>query len=211
MGNPRILLDVRETATEVCVAVKKPTMRYFDELLRCKCAADLLEFELFPNSKEVTESFAAHRAARLITAKWCRLDNPEMCVIAVGDGGTPRTAATFALRSKWDCHSVDPLLGHKTRWERIERLHLHRCKVEECDPAAIGKHSFTLLCCVHSHANFEAAVRLARKVTTQHLAAIVMPCCVVQELNGQPPDEVYADWGVWSPKREIRLWQDIPL
>lgn len=38
--------------------------RYLDEFVRCRCAPDLLARKLFPNAKEVTESFAAYAAVR---------------------------------------------------------------------------------------------------------------------------------------------------
>ena len=111
----------------------KAQSRYLNEFFSLSCSRDLLEWEVFPNFKEVTESFAAYRAVEkhLRHLPWCGLDDRGVTLLAVGDGASPRTATTFALRSAWDCHSVDP--GLREKWERIgvRRLTLHRQPIEE--------------------------------------------------------------------------------
>lgn len=209
MGTKGIVANIHEGASNITVALKKPSLRYLDELLQCNCAPDLIEMKLFPNAKEITETFACYRAVRDI-GDWVRVDNPEIVLISVGDGGTPRTAATFAYRSRWDCWSIDPALGDKTRWERIERLHCVKDKIEHWnvreqwgDEKIFG----VVVVGVHSHAPLEAAVSLAKTLSTR-VAAVAMPCCVRQEL-WKDPDEIYDDWGVWSPERTVKVWRRV--
>lgn len=47
------LIEAKELRNELQLRVRKPDLRYLDELLRLKCGPDLLELGLFPNAKEV--------------------------------------------------------------------------------------------------------------------------------------------------------------
>jgi len=122
-------------------------------------------------------------------------------VVCVGDGHRPQTAATFAYRTAWQCYSVDPQL--RPRIYNIKRLSLHRCKVEE-----FGFHEKknVLLVCVHSHAPLDKAVQ---SITNYNqLAIISIPCCVHQKID-RPPDLVYRDENIHSPKNEVLVWKSI--
>jgi hypothetical protein len=58
---------------------------------------------VFPNAKELTESFAANNAIRIHLAGEYTPGDERVTVIAVGDGNTPRTAALCAFLTKWQC------------------------------------------------------------------------------------------------------------
>ncbi len=176
------------------------SLRYLDSFLALRCAPDMLAAGLFPNVKEITESMAAYRAARDHLG-WDMKD-PNVHVVVVGDGCTPRTGATFAFRTKWDVHSVDPVLRMKD-YPEISRLRIHRCRVEE---TTFESPYPTLIVAVHSHATLDNS-RLS--VKAPKVAAIAMPCCVPLVLNGQDPDLEYEDYGVLSPKRTIKLWRNV--
>src|SRR5687767_13024693 len=92
-----VVLRYRESSLVTEFVLRKPTTRYFDQLLSLRCVLDLLAHEVFPNAKEITESLAAVRAA----FKYSGLDSGDTSiqVVCVGDGATPRTAATFAFRT----------------------------------------------------------------------------------------------------------------
>jgi hypothetical protein len=76
-----------------------------DELMRSTCFVDLLNSGWYPDTKELTESCAAFRASNKMGFDWA---DREVCVIAVGDGRWPRTAAMFAYRTKCTAIAVDP-------------------------------------------------------------------------------------------------------
>jgi len=175
--------------------------RYIDEFVGLKCASDLLAWGLMPNGKEITESFATYR----IVCKQLRLplNDPTIALVSVGDGHTPRTAAVFAVRSKWQCHSIDPLLRDKN-WSMIQRLTLHRRKVED---AILDLHdaSIVVIVAVHSHALIKD---ILTNVLGQPRHLVALPCCVPQEI---PNREFigYQDTQIWSPKNTFRIWRDI--
>lgn len=181
-------------------AIGGPTPRYLDELIALKCAPDLLATEAFPNAKEISESFAAYNAARKYLKKDFSLGDPDVNVIAVGDGCSPRTALTFAFRSKWIAHSVDPRLREKNKF-KVKRIHLYKKKIED----------FSLTCkkaiivAVHSHAMLQDAVN---SVKADKKAVIAIPCCVQQVLDIEP-DECYMDWGIFSAERVVKIWKNI--
>jgi len=177
---------------------------YLHELTRLRCAPDLLAMGLFPNAKEVTESFAAYHAVRSHLPGFS-LSDRSITLLAVGDGVTPRTGATFALRSAWSCISIDPALRDDnirrvcSRVERLRAIPLHVQFVEpiECDRA--------IIVAVHSHAKLEDAVRSVR---AREVAVVAMPCCVPQPL-ATPPDVEFVDPGIASPQNRVLVWRNV--
>ena len=97
--------------------------RYVTELLKLACGPELVRLRLFPDAKELTESFAANNAARSFlwsknAAGRARVDPADAAVtcVAVGDGNTPRTAALFAFLTRWQCVAVDPEMVEWREW-----------------------------------------------------------------------------------------------
>ena len=180
----------------------RPSAKYINQLLKLKSGPDMLALGLFPNAKEVGESFSAYEAAR----KYLRifpLNDPNVVLIAVGDGCTPRTAATFAFRSTWKCISIDPSLKKdKIKWSKINRLELINKKIEDVSTL---EYENVIIAAVHSHAPMN---KILEKIKAKHRALIVMPCCVKQE-TGKEPDLRYRDYGVWSPHNWVSVWKDV--
>jgi hypothetical protein len=178
--------------------------RHINEFVKLKCAPDLLGLGLFPNAKEITESMAAYRAVfwGLLRDKAKELGDPTVAVVAVGDGCVPRTAALFAFRSNWQCFSVDPAMK-RTDWN-IKRLQVFDCKIEEFN-LNCSCFSAVILVLVHSHATVRASLDRITG-TVRHVVAI--PCCVPHELPGKPYTG-YEDYGIWSPKRTVKIWRNV--
>ena len=201
-GRNRVTVRYPTGGVEPILGLRDPRTDYMQTLVRWSGGHRLLALGLFPDAKEVTESFASYRAIER-HVPWVNFQDPDVTLIAVGDGGTPRTAATFAIGSAWACHSVDPALRHASRWEsRIARLHVHRRRIEECAPFECDK---AVIVAVHSHADLRASIAM---VKAHRLAIVSIPCCVRQELDMQP-DESYDDIGIWSHQRRVLIWIDI--
>lgn len=178
-------------------------MKYINHFLQSKCAIDMLSLGLFPNAKEITESWGAYAALSRLTQK-LDFNDPDINVVCVGDGSTPRTAATFAFRSRWNCISVDPALRSKESWYRINRLTCHKDKIEKIKLDFGDKPVIIML--VHSHAPINACLRNITTTGVRHL--ITMPCCVDHNIN----DKIfigYRDNQILSEKREIKIWQNV--
>lgn len=175
--------------------------RYLNRLITSSAGAQLLAARVFPNAKEVTESFGVRQAITRVAD----LDPGDAGVVllSVGDGTTPRTAATFALTTAWQCHAVDPRLRPKAMWERIPRLTCHRRRVEdlrlEADVAVI----------VMVHAHVKAAAALAA-IDAHRVVLLAMPCCVPVGLEDEPVLR-FRDPDIGSPANEVAIWQNPTL
>lgn len=177
---------------------------YFDEFVKLKCAPDLLALELFPNGKEITESFGAYNAVRnyILPKTNIKLSQEDVDLVCVGDGCTPRTAAIFAFRSKWNCYSIDPALRMKD-YSKIKRLTLYNKKVEEME---FSTNNPLIIVMVHSHATIKNTLAHVRSTKERHLVTI--PCCIPHEI----PNKTYLgymDTGIMSEKNTVKIWMNI--
>lgn len=175
---------------------KSRTGRYIDRAIRSRAFVDILSMSIFPNAKEITESFAVYEAVRRYSP-W-RLDDPGVTVICVGDGRTPRTGAVFASFSGWTVHSVDPALRCEDSYPRIKRLTLWKRPISHFVPPTGGR---VVIVACHSHAPWRETLRLF----TGDILAVAMPCCVPHDLD-IPPFLEYDDPDCWSPCRTIKVW-----
>lgn len=180
------------------IHIAKPSLRYLNEFLNLHCASDLVAWKLYPNVKEISESMAAYNVVRkYLWNRGFKPEDPNIRCICVGDGSTPRTAALFAVRTRWLCYSIDPKLRVHKAWNEIARLSIIRAPIESMN---IIDYLPTILIAVHSHANLQAAVDICKPS-----AVVAIPCCVPQILE-KKPDIQYEDYGVLSPKRTVMVW-----
>ena len=181
--------------------------RYLDQMVRLHCAPDLIALKLFPNAKEVTESFAAYNAMLdHLSSGGLRPGEEEITGIFPGDGQTPRTGATFAFRTAWECISIDPRMSPSwvTGRRKVDRLVARRLRMEEM---SVLCRTFAVVVAVHSHAPLPAAVRAA--LNAEEVAIVAIPCCKQQAL-AIPPDIRYRDDGILSPCNEVLVWRPRP-
>jgi len=176
--------------------------RYLNRFIKLKASPDILQFSLFPNVKEITESFGALDAVFNHLPEFDRAD-PKIRVFCVGDGKTPRTAALFTFCTRWTCYSIDPRLKYKPKYERIKRLHCIDQKVEDVVPYVVDK---GIVVAVHSHANMFDSVSVCDALC--HRAAVAIPCCFPQKLR-TPPDVGYHDEGILSSCNLVQVWKDV--
>ena len=155
---------------------------------------------MYPNVKEITESFAAFAAVRKYLGEK-RLGDHAVRVLCVGDGNTPRTAACFAARSAWCAFSVDPRLKDATPWsQRIRRLFVIQRKIELVDLPKLPGDTVVVVA-VHSHAELGQCAKFDPDLV------VAIPCCVPQRYQGREPDHEYTDWGILSPERTMKVWK----
>ncbi len=177
---------------------------YVNRFIGMHCAADMLNWNLFPNAKEITESYGTVFNTIKHFPELDRNDS-KVRIVVVGDGHTPRTAALFACMTRWTCYSVDPELRHKTSWNAIKRLSIFHKKIEEVkldfgnDP--------TIIVCVHSHAHFKDCLAAIRSTNR---GMISLPCCDRTYYSTyKKPDLIFRDEKIWSPKNEFLIWRQL--
>ncbi len=187
-----------------------------NELLHLKCGAELVRLRVFPNAKEVEESFAAFAAVRRRLRELGRLDllgNRAVTCLVPGDGTTPRTGATVALRTAWSVWSIDPrlrlsnaqaALGRKPFTLDVERLYLLAMRVEQTSvPTMLLDAELAVILAVHSHADLRPMVEAVPD--GMPLLVVAMPCCRPLEAGWSPSLE-YRDEGVRTAHNLIRVW-----
>lgn len=159
-------------------------------------------------AKEMTESFSAlvHLRPWMESQTACR-------VIHVGDGAHARTAALFALKSRSENISVDPLLNEKlvAAWQdtyKVRGLSFKRARIEdEVDRLNQLPEMPVAVTFVHAHVNVDR-VLLALKWDV----AFTLSCCVPgkQLTRAHVPTLEGDDWGVLSQHRHFQVLQRVP-
>ena len=192
-----------EAINNTLFAYNSGQQRYLNEFIKLnKSAADMLHLGLFPNAKEITESYSAFNAVKT-KLKQYELGDPGVTVVSVGDGRTPRTAALFAFRTKWQCVSVDPLLSKEKipYWEsNIQRLKCYPNKVEDLDLM----YNKLIIVMVHSHANLRNTLDHIRSPVR---SVVGIPCCVAYKHEIRPKE--FRDAGILSTKNLVKVWRTI--
>lgn len=84
-------------------------LRFIDIFLRWDCGRLLLDWGLFPNTQEITESMACLETIRERLPE-VPMSSSDVIAVVIGDGRTPRTAALLSMRTKWHVLSIDPAL-----------------------------------------------------------------------------------------------------
>ncbi|CAH0514662.1 unnamed protein product [Peronospora belbahrii] len=192
------------------------SLRYLNEFVgKLHCASALLEHELFPDAKEITESMGLFNAVRRYIQPKNIQNHVETHdkhdgIVVVGDGNTPRTAAMFAFRMQgWTSYSVDPAMESGTSerskgWEKVSNLVVMRNKIEHV--RIVLRRAIVVL--VHAHVTLDQALSAVQ--AEEVCGVVTLPCCnwygQQESIFGRGPDLVYDDFSVLSDHREIRLW-----
>ena len=187
----------------------KPDRRYRHilEFIHCRCAPDLLALRVFPNSKEITESVGALRAATKYIP-WAAVGDRDITAVCVGDGCTPRTAALVVHMTGWAAISIDPRM-RRTDWPQVRRMKVQACRAEDAEYPYMDR---CIVISVHSHADLRMSIPIIMDKTRMALAVVSLPCCVPQVLpGGRLPDIDYHDPAILSEKDRVLIWKHIQL
>ena len=172
-------------------------------MLKLACGPELVRLRVFPDAKELTEAFAASNAIR--THLWSRYkpNDERVCLIAVGDGNTPRSAALCAFLTRWQCVAVDPEMVLWRDWRRRHKIQdatWSSCEVKEGDEIdeegdthgwggirrlqvhrrkmqeMVVECELALIVMIHAHISLKD-VLAAVKTKSGECAAVILPCC----------------------------------
>lgn len=178
---------------------KKYSSYYVNRFISMKCSADLLGHKLFPNAKEITESFGGLYALKHLNLGF----GDKVTAVCVGDGHTPRTAALLAHLTNWECISVDPLLRNKSSWSTIRNLTIHSKYMEQ---VYIERTNPVVLLEIHSHCRLSSCLSQIYG-SERHIIAI--PCCVPLSIKNRQADLEYRDDNIWSPCNLIKVFKNV--
>lgn len=208
-----------ESYNAVRVTIKKPTLRYLDEFISLRCSLDLLGLKLFPNAKEITESMAAFNAVRRNISYKAQInyDGSNISLFDIGCGQMPRTAALFAMRTKWKCYAIDPKLLTYTDaipFFPINNLYHGQCKFEEMLFPEESRNNIFIFTLVHAHIDLEEIIKFIHKYRPPYAYIINIPCCefshdeiIKKNHSLLPLIAEYEDFGIHSPMRHIYVYE----
>jgi hypothetical protein len=187
---------------------------------------DLLNLNIYPNVKEISEASSITRFLHKQYRPWTKYN--DVLLVVIGDGASPRLGAMVAFHTAWNVVSIDPLLNmekaRKNGWDKVKRLTMVPSKYEDVNehrssqsiPGGIVTHSFipnielikhTIYAFPHSHVNMDDALEKLMPIFGTPVGVVSMPCCVKQNtLDDIYPTVVYEDWGCLSEKRVINWW-----
>jgi len=214
-----------ESFNQIHLSIHKPTLRYLDEFIKLRCAPDLLNLRLFPNAKEITESMAAFNAVRRnVVNDDLKYDDKNIVLLDIGCGNTPRTAALFAFRTKWDCVAIDPRvlkqpvssLNSYNKIPSISNLTCFPTTFEEFYKINYDYENLKaiIICAIHAHIHFEEFHFFIKNIRKEGykfpIYMIYIPCCKYADLIIQAHYlHNYTDYGIWSPKRDIYIYKSV--
>ena len=194
-------------------------LRYLNEFLRRRCSVDLLRLNLFPDAKEVSESFgmweAVFRHVKINEMK--SLDGDA--IIVVGDGMTPRTGVVckFMSQGPWTCYSIDPIMrldeGNQSddpddpsySFGNVEGVRILRGMIENYR-IRCGK---AIIVMMHCHVTLS---KVLESIDAESIEGVVCcPCCNWSEsqrvFRGREADVIYEDTNIFTKKNEVRVWK----
>jgi len=129
----------------------------------------------------------------------------DVTVLVVGDGSTPRAGCTFAVRTQWTVHSIDPQMRTTGPWTTVRRLTTHTAKIEDCRFAA----DKVVIVMVHCHVAMDDVLH-SLEYQPKVLGVVSAPCCHFSDLQthvyGHAPIADFEDVSMQSGRREIRVW-----
>lgn len=144
--------------------------------------------------------------------------SPNVLLVAVGDGVTPRTAALFAFRTSWNCISIDPQM-RKGGWDDVKNLRTHTARVQDVVIDVVDDQRVVVVMW-HCHTSITDAISCLRfsggnrdsKCLRRRVAVVSCACCnydAVQKVmpDGSAPDAEFEDTGVPGLMRTVRVWK----
>lgn len=155
-------------------------------------------------TKEITESVSALRnTINYLKEKYGKIDifnNTNVLCLCVADGMRPQTGTLFAIKTKWQVYSIDPLMNSEYKHD-YANLHCVSSLVEDCH-FDFEKYELVVVIGVHSHANLDD---LWIKIGENKKFLLSIPCCggIVHTVEGVEPVFDLFDGGIYSPKKRV--------
>ncbi|KAL0487426.1 hypothetical protein AKO1_000842 [Acrasis kona] len=179
---------------------------YIDRFLRKDRLHAVLQYKVFPNIKEVSESMSAYYAVmnclRSTTGR-SKFGDPTTKCYVVADGSTPRTGAIFALSTNWLIYSIDPVMKtNNGAAKKLERLSCHQSTAEDFVIPEQVEGALSVVVAVHSHANFND---FWQRLPTPKIG-VAIPCCVEQSCDDLQCQSEYDDLHMLSAANHIKTW-----
>lgn len=194
---------------------KMISARYVNRFISLDSLEEFGKYDLFPNVKEVTESFGMYSAVThniCMNDEYIDVDRENTRIFVVGDGVVPRTASVFAFMTKWECYSIDPDM-RDVDYSGIRRLKTFPHKIEDTSRSSYIERIIRyedqgwnaknhIIIMPHSHAEIEPTWE---RLHNDRTWLITMPCCVHHEMK-KLECYSYTDPHIASEKNRIKIY-----
>lgn len=195
---------------------KKISAKYINRYISLNSSAEMQELNLFPNVKEIQESFALWDIINwfiLPRDETIKRDSESLHVYVIGDGHTPRTAGLIAFMSKWMCVSVDPEMREDKYKNTVKRLWPVKCKGEEIEKYKLFEQSTkkpTHIILIFPHSHIKNTNEVYKHFQDQKVWIVNMPCCVKSQDDNLPLKKFfgYKDEFIDSPENVIKIYSN---
>lgn len=160
--------------------------------------------------KEICENISALTAVTNYMPD--ALDDDNILCLAIGDGKQPRAGILFALSTKWNVISIDPIMDDKWLTFHQENLPNLKC-VKATATVAIDNIDFNKYACVvivgvHSHADMFEVKKEVSKKSDARILIIYIPCCkgIPRQFNKNNLVIDKYDPSIPSTKNRLLIW-----
>jgi hypothetical protein len=197
-------LSQQEPMTARLDKIKNPFL-YVDRFLLKTKLHSLLQYKVFPNIKEISESMSAYYAVKTCLEQSglgrTKFGDQNIKCYVVADGSMPRTGGIFVLHTNWSIYSIDPMMKN-TMENKLDRLSCHTCTAEDFTIPESENDALSVVVAVHSHADFNA---FWQRLPSPKIG-IAIPCCVEQFCDGLSCLHEYDDDHILSAAKHIKMW-----
>lgn len=193
------------------------TPRYINQFIRKHCAIDLLQLNMFPDAKEITETLGVFNAIKKDYATQFKYD--DVLLVDVACGGTPRIAAWTVFNTKWKAIAIDPNLRSPENFATIQNLETFTARIEDKGFTHLDRKWYpkeVVIVANHAHVSLDCIVKGLKNhiiddtgMGFQNWSLYAVPCCQPLELSSELGSLVYEceDHDIWSPKRLIKKYK----
>lgn len=156
--------------------------KYINRYLSLHSSEEMQGLKLFPNLKEIQETFSLYENIfNIITPLDNNInkDNEKIIAFVIGDGVSPRTAGFFSFLTKWSTVSIDPNMRVEQYLNKIRRCTVVKSTGEDFIKEDINKYldyfDYYFIILPHSHMR---NVHIFYNVLKDKKVWITnMPCC----------------------------------
>ena len=159
---------------------------------------------LFPNIKEVTESYGIFHACLEVCKRTnIARNDPNVLIVVIGDGHRARTGVLCSSMSAWRALSIDPVIHTCPSFPKVKTI---ASKIEDI-PEDINHDGPVILCFPHCHASITTTLgKIKSSNNNRHV--ISMPCCFKDDTVIKPSFS-YIDEKILSDKNTINIYLNV--
>lgn len=182
--------------------------KYLTEFAKLNCSSDLLEYGLYSNAGQITESMGVFSAVRKYIIDPCdEKQNPNsIYLISIENGTVPYIGSLFAFRTKWNVISICPNCSPDSGLY-IKRMKIFSGGIEDYKERHDGVIIFVV---PHVDMNLNNLLNL---VNYGIISVVHIPYSKSQKkVSKEKPFLKFKDFKIMSPgENSVHIWKNISV